>query len=91
MKHSLTALAGLALMLPVLAQAPAIAKMPDNPLRAELKQPVIKWTCVFAGQRLAQGSKACLKTHQGPRLATCSKVLNNSAWKISMDDCGKKG
>lgn len=91
MKQVLPVLAVMALMMLALAEAPAAAKVPDNPLSAELKQPTITWSCVLAGKRMAQGAKACLSTGQGQRLAICGKVLNNSSWLFSGKSCGKTG
>ncbi len=91
MRNVLPALTAPALAMSALAQAPAFAKVPDNPLRAELKQPVIKWTCVHQGKRIAQGAKACLKTPTGPRLAVCGMVLNNTSWQTTPRPCTPGG
>lgn len=91
MKSVLPGLTAMALAMPLAVQAPALAKVPENPLRAELKQPVIKWTCVHAGKRLDQGAKACLNTPAGPRLAICSMVLNNTSWQTTPRPCTPGG
>ena len=37
-------------------------------------------TCRAAGTSFALDACTCLKTPDGPRLACCGKVLNNTAW-----------
>ncbi|UUP19308.1 hypothetical protein [Nitratireductor thuwali] len=43
--------------------------------------------CVANGARYVEGEQACLKMPDGPRLARCEKVLNNSSWKMLGRDC----
>ncbi len=43
--------------------------------------------CVANGARYAEGEQACLKMPDGPQLARCEKVLNNSSWKLLDQDC----
>lgn len=44
-------------------------------------------TCRAQGRNVEMGETICLATHNGPRLATCEMVLNNSSWKISNTSC----
>lgn len=51
------------------------------------------WTMAKAGHCRAQGrhyelgQTVCLTTPNGPRLATCRMVLNNSSWQVSQVPC----
>lgn len=47
----------------------------------------IDCTCRYGGQRYDQNACVCLMTSNGPRLACCGKVLNNSSWKFTGDMC----
>ena len=40
-----------------------------------------------AGQSLRVGETACLATTNGPRLAICDMVLNNSSWMMTNRSC----
>jgi hypothetical protein len=44
-------------------------------------------TCRALGQHFALGRAVCLSTAQGPRLATCAMVLNNTSWRFSDVPC----
>ena len=44
-------------------------------------------TCRFAGQSYEQGACVCINTSNGPRIACCGKVLNNTSWKFTGDSC----
>ncbi|MCB1499485.1 MAG: hypothetical protein KDK07_06795 [Bauldia sp.] len=39
------------------------------------------------GVSLRLGETVCLNTANGPRLARCEMVLNNSSWKVTEEDC----
>ncbi len=43
--------------------------------------------CRFAGTNYQQAECACLPTSDGPRLACCGKVLNNSSWMFMGASC----
>lgn len=43
--------------------------------------------CVANGERFEEGQVACLTLPMGKKLAQCTKVLNNSSWKILQDGC----
>lgn len=43
--------------------------------------------CRANGAEFEQGQLACLNLPDGPRLARCEKVLNNSSWKILKKGC----
>ncbi len=43
--------------------------------------------CLYAGTTYEQAECACLPTPNGPRLACCGKVLNNSSWMFMGDAC----
>jgi hypothetical protein len=44
-------------------------------------------TCRALGGDFEIGRVVCLATHKGPRVATCSMVLNNTSWHISETAC----
>jgi hypothetical protein len=44
-------------------------------------------TCRAQGRMFEQGQAACLPTPNGPRIATCGMVLNNSSWEFSQVPC----
>lgn len=44
-------------------------------------------TCRALGRMFELGQSVCLKTPQGPRMATCGMVLNNTAWEMSDTPC----
>ncbi len=43
--------------------------------------------CRYAGTNYEQAECACLPTPDGPRLACCGKVLNNSSWMFMGASC----
>ncbi len=44
-------------------------------------------TCRNAGKDVPEGQSACLQTADGPKIATCARVLNNTSWKITKQSC----
>src|SRR5215216_3707570 len=44
-------------------------------------------TCRALGQDFELGRVVCLSTPNGPRLATCGMVLNNTSWRLSDTPC----
>ena len=44
-------------------------------------------TCRALGGDFEIGRVVCLATPKGPRLATCSMVLNNTSWDVSETAC----
>jgi hypothetical protein len=44
-------------------------------------------TCRAQGRIFEQGQAVCLATPNGPRIATCGMVLNNSSWEFSQSPC----
>ena len=44
-------------------------------------------TCRAQGRSFEQGQAICLATPNGPRIATCGMVLNNSSWELSQSPC----
>ena len=44
-------------------------------------------TCRAAGTSFALDACTCLKTPEGPRIACCGKVLNNTAWRFTAQAC----
>jgi hypothetical protein len=44
-------------------------------------------TCRVEGRSIAVGAMACLRTAEGPRVAECAMVLNNTSWRITTTTC----
>ena len=44
-------------------------------------------TCRALGRDFELGRTVCLSTSQGPRLAICGMVLNNTSWRFSDVPC----
>ena len=44
-------------------------------------------TCRLEGRSVAVGATACLRTAEGPRVAQCDMVLNNTSWRITTRTC----
>ncbi len=44
-------------------------------------------TCRYAGQSYALETCVCIVTSSGARLACCDKVLNNTSWTFSSENC----
>lgn len=44
-------------------------------------------TCRIEGRSVAVGATACLRTAEGPRVAECGMVLNNTSWQITRRPC----
>jgi hypothetical protein len=43
--------------------------------------------CRALGKTFAVGETACLRTGEGPRLAECGMVLNNTSWQFTGRTC----
>lgn len=77
--------AGLALAAPAGAHDPAPAAagavaqlQPHDPANC---------FCRAKGRMFAIGESACLATGDGPRLAECGMVLNNTSWRFTARPC----
>jgi hypothetical protein len=44
-------------------------------------------TCRYKGEDVIEGQTACIATANGPSLARCEKVLNNTSWTILDQPC----
>lgn len=44
-------------------------------------------TCRADGRDFQMGEVVCLRTNQGPRLARCVMVLNNTSWETIQQSC----
>jgi hypothetical protein len=47
----------------------------------------ISCSCRHQGLDYSLGETICLKGPNGPRMATCSMVLNNTSWKFTEAPC----
>jgi putative hemolysin len=43
--------------------------------------------CRAQGKTFAVGETACLRTSEGPRVAECGMVLNNTSWQFTARPC----
>ena len=43
--------------------------------------------CRAQGRMFSLGESACLRTAEGPRLAQCEMVLNNTSWRFTERSC----
>jgi hypothetical protein len=43
--------------------------------------------CRAQGKSFAVGEIACLRTAEGPRIAECGMVLNNTSWQFTARPC----
>jgi hypothetical protein len=43
--------------------------------------------CRAQGKTFAVGETACLRTGEGPRVAECGMVLNNTSWQFTARPC----
>lgn len=46
-------------------------------------------SCRYKGQDIPVGGQVCLKTPDGPRIATCGFELNNTSWKFTQQSCDR--
>ncbi len=44
-------------------------------------------TCRFQGQDIQLGQSVCINTANGPRMARCVRVLNNTSWEVTKGAC----
>jgi hypothetical protein len=66
--------------LPIFLSAAALVALLSTSVQADC-------TCRAQGRNFEQGQAVCLATPDGPRIATCSMVLNNSSWELSRSPC----
>jgi len=85
MKHLLVLTA---LCAPIVAPLPATAQSGTN---VESAARAIPCTCRFKGEDIPVGQTMCLDLPNGPVLAQCGRVLNNTAWKTLQQGCPRPG
>lgn len=85
MKHLLVSTV---LIAPMLAPMPAPAQ---SGFEAEKSTRAIPCTCRFKGADIPVGQTMCLDLPNGPVLAQCDRVLNNTAWKTLQQGCPTPG
>lgn len=44
-------------------------------------------TCRYKDAEVSEGQTACIRTPNGPQMARCEKVLNNTSWKFLEQPC----
>ena len=67
---------------PSAAHDPAAAE----PAQYQLHDPA-NCFCRAQGKTFAVGETACLRTGEGPRVAECGMVLNNTSWQFTARPC----
>jgi|1186.fasta_scaffold569146_2 hypothetical protein len=72
-----------ALTWPAAAQEPAAQ---PRPMQAQAHDPA-ECFCRAQGTTFAVGQTACLRTSEGPRIAECGMVLNNTSWRFTQRPC----
>jgi hypothetical protein len=87
MSRLVAAIAGAA----VLAFVPLAAGAQDGapqarPLQAQAHDPA-ECLCRAQGATFAVGETTCLRTSEGPRIAECGMVLNNTSWRFTQRPC----
>jgi hypothetical protein len=75
-----------ALAVLILVAPPALAHDPPQVVQAQAHDPA-ECYCRAQGRTFAVGETACLRTNDGPRLAQCGMVLNNTSWKMTERPC----
>jgi hypothetical protein len=43
--------------------------------------------CRAQGRMFAVGETACIRSAEGPRIAHCGMVLNNTSWRLTGQSC----
>jgi hypothetical protein len=76
--RSLAFLVGLLIAGPTLAQTSSTSPQAQH---------AADCTCRVEGRSVAVGATACLRTADGPKLAECGMVLNNTSWQITRRPC----
>ena len=62
------------------------AAMPGDVVQAQAHDPMDCY-CRAQGKTFAVGETACLRTSEGPRVAECGMVLNNTSWQFTARPC----
>jgi len=44
-------------------------------------------TCKYQDYDVPEGQTICMQTPNGSKMATCSRVLNNTSWKFLNQEC----
>jgi putative hemolysin len=69
------------------AAVPASAhEPPAEPAQAAVHNPADCY-CRAQGKMFAVGETICLRTSEGPRMAQCGMVLNNTSWRFTERPC----
>ena len=70
------------------AQRPPRTGPPPQWTQVNWPVPPIRWSCVEPGFREVElGARACLRTAEGWRVATCTLVFNMTNWEIGRESC----
>ena len=87
MPHLLALLAILSIVCAV--ARPAVAQdaaAQPRAMQAQAHDPA-ECFCRAQGTTFAVGQTACLRTSEGPRIAECGMVLNNTSWRFTQRPC----
>ena len=85
----------LASTIAIVAAGFAMAVLTDGAHQNEVTQTIVQaqlrgaadCVCRAAGRTFEVGETACLQTPEGPRLAECGMVLNNTSWRLTESPC----
>ncbi len=70
---------------------PSVPCLAALALAAFVAEAAADCTCRALGRSFELGERACLPTPNGPRIATCGVVLNNTNWEMSETPCPSAG
>jgi hypothetical protein len=77
--------AALVLSIPASAHDPSFVPRPER-AQVQMHDPMNCY-CRAQGKTFAIGETACLRTSEGPRVAECGMVLNNTSWQFTARPC----
>jgi hypothetical protein len=70
----------------ILSGAPLAHDPGTRAVQAQAHDPMNCY-CRAQGKTFAIGETACLRTSEGPRVAECGMVLNNTSWQFTGRSC----
>jgi hypothetical protein len=86
MSRLMAAIAGAAILGVISSGAYAQDAPQPRPVQAQGHNPA-ECLCRAQGATFAVGETACLRTSEGPRIAECGMVLNNTSWQFTQRPC----
>jgi len=71
----------------MVAAGAALLPVRANGLQSVQLQPKVDCTCRYKGQDYQVGDMLCLSSPDGPQLARCGFVFNNTSWNFTGTGC----